>query len=110
MCWTEVFTAGVIDPAEARKVDVALPTIVASTAPWGVRACHWLPDIEGGPAVWLTVATDLEKDQLERAAWLASQVTMMLTRQSVSYDVTRRLRVFVDSLEGQSRLLAAGED
>jgi hypothetical protein len=48
----------VIDPADARKVDIALPTIVASTGSWGVCACHWLPDVDGRPAVWLTVVSE----------------------------------------------------
>ena len=94
-----------IDPADAREVDLALPTIVASTGSWGVCECHWLPDVDGRPAVWLTVVTENERETLEREAWLTSQVTMMLTRQNVPYAVTRRLRVFVDSMEGQRRLL-----
>lgn len=95
-----------IDPADARKVETALPMIVASTGSWGVRACHWLPDVDGGPAVWLTTGTERERASLEGAAWLATQVTTMLMRQGVPYEVTRRLRVFVDSLEGERRLLA----
>jgi hypothetical protein len=35
---------------------------------------------------------------------------MMLMRQNVPYAVTRQLRVFVDSLEGQRRLLAEATD
>jgi hypothetical protein len=100
----------VIDPADARKVDIALPTIVASTGSWGVCGCHWLPDVDGRPAVWLTVVSEHEREMLEREAWLPSQVTMMLMRQNVPYAVTRHLRVFVDSLEGQRRLLADATD
>jgi hypothetical protein len=96
----------VIHPADARKVDTALPVIVASTGSWGVRACHWLPDVEGGPAVWLTTGTEQERASLEGAAWLSTQVTMMLMRQGVPHDVTQQLRVFVNSLEGERRLLA----
>jgi hypothetical protein len=95
----------VIDPGDARKMDIALPTIVASTGSWGVCACHWLPDVDGGPAMWLTVTTERERQLLESEAWVASQVTMMLMRQNVPYEVTRRMRVFVDSLEGQRQLL-----
>ena len=94
-----------IVPADARKVDIALPTIAVSTASWGVRACHWLPDVQGGPAVWLTTGTERERVSLESAVWLRSQVTMMLMRQGVPHEVTQQLRVFVDSLEGQRRML-----
>ena len=95
-----------ISPDDARKVDIALPTIVASIGAWGVCACHWLPDVDGRPAVWLTVPTELERVQLEAEPWVSSQVTMLLMRQNVPYDVTRRMRVFVDSLEGQRQLLS----
>jgi hypothetical protein len=95
----------VTDPAVARAVEAALPTIVASTGSWGVRECHWLPDLDGRPAVWLTTGTERERRAIERTGWLSAQVAMMLMRQGVPYDVTRRLRVFVDSLEGQRRLL-----
>ncbi len=94
-----MFTGTVIDPTVARALDVALPTIVASTGSWGVRACHWLPDVDGRPALWLTTGTEQERRSLERAPWLTSQVTMMLMRQGVPYHLTRTVRVFVDSHE-----------
>lgn len=105
-----VFTGSVIAPDDARKVDIALPTIVASIGAWGVVAAHWLPDVDGNPAVWLTVPTEIQRVQLEAQPWVASQVTMLLMRQNVPYDVTRRMRVFVDSLERQRELLAEHEE
>jgi hypothetical protein len=95
----------VIDPDDARKVDIALPTMVLSIGAWGVVASHWLPDVDGNPAVWLTVPTELQRVQLEAEPWVTSQVTMLLMRQNVPYHLTRRMRVFVDSLEGQRELL-----
>jgi len=93
------------DPQVARAADIALPLIQTSTASWGVRTCHWLPERDGRPALWLTTGTEAQRLALEGQVWLSSQVTMMLTRQGMPYDAMRGLRVFVDSLEGQRRLL-----
>jgi hypothetical protein len=96
----------VTDPSISRAVDFALPTIVASTASWGVGACHWLPDRDGTPVLFLTTATEAQRLALESAVWLPSQVGMMLSRQGVSYATVRGLRIFVESVEGQQRLLS----
>jgi hypothetical protein len=100
------FTGQVTDPRISRAVDFAVPTIKASTAAWGVRECHWLPDRDGTPALWLTTGTEAQRAALEASAWLSSQVAMMLSRQGVPYEVVKVVRIFIDSAEGQRDLLA----
>jgi len=70
-----------------------------------VRSGHWLPDRDGTPVLWLTTRTEAQRKALESAAWLEGQVAILLARADIPYEVMKRLRVLVDSEEGQERLL-----
>jgi hypothetical protein len=100
----------VTDPYVAKAADHALPAIVASTAAWGVQACHWLPERDGTPALWLTVGTESQRLALEAAAWLPTQVTMMMLRQNMPYHSVQGMRIFVESVERQEQLMASADD
>ena len=41
-----------------RAADAAMLPIVASLAPAGVLAAHWLPDRAGDPVVWIRVQSE----------------------------------------------------
>ncbi len=82
-----------------------MPGLLASLGSWGVRSGHWLPDRDGAPAIWLTTQTEAQRRALETAPWLEGQVAILLTRAEIPYEVMKRLRVLVDSEEGQDRLL-----
>jgi len=64
-----------------------------------------LPDRDGTPALWLTTRTEQQRRALETAPWLEGQVAILLARADIPYEVMKRLRVLVDSQEGQERLL-----
>jgi hypothetical protein len=94
-----------IDPQLTRAVDIAMPCIVVSLASWGVRSGHWLPDRDGSPALWLTTRTEKQRRALEAASWLPNQVGLLLMRAQIPHEVMRKLRILVESEEGNTRLL-----
>ena len=95
-----------IDARVERCLRDASAGMLASLGSWGVVSVHWLPDIHDEPVVWLTTRSEIERVALEAAPWLQGQVTMLLTRAQVPYQILRRLRILVESEEAHRELLA----
>ena len=89
---------------QRRSVDAAMLPIVASLAPAGVLAAHWLPDRDGSPVVWIQVRRESDRVAVESFSWVLPQVQIILTRQGVHPDTVLALRMEVTSGEAQDRL------
>ncbi|MEO6512373.1 MAG: hypothetical protein ABIO16_15350 [Nocardioides sp.] len=89
---------------EQRAADAAMLPIVASLAPAGVIAAHWLPDRDGDPVVWLRVQTEAGRVAVESYAWVLPQVQVMMSRLGLAGDKVMSLRLEVTSVEAEDRL------
>ncbi len=89
---------------EQRAADAAMLPIVASLAPAGVIAAHWLPDRDGDPVVWLRVQTEAGRVAVESYPWVLPQVQVMMSRLGLSGDKVMALRLEVTSVEAEDRL------
>lgn len=87
-----------------RAADAAITPMVASLAPWGVLDCHWLPDRNGDPVVWLRVGTEIERVLLEAQVWLLPQVQVLLARVGMPPSQVLQARLEVTSAEAQDGL------
>ena len=89
----------------SRAVQNAIPGLVASLGGWGVTGAHQLPASDGFPVLWLTTATDDQRDLVACQGWLPAQVHMLLLRGGVQPESVARVRVMFDSQEALARLL-----
>lgn len=85
-------------------VDAAMLPVVASLAPAGVLAAHWLPDRAGEPVVWMRVRDEASRVAVESYAWVLPQVQIILTRLAVPPHMVLRLRIEITSAEAEDRL------
>lgn len=80
--------------------------IVASLAPAGVLAAHWLPDRSGDPVVWIQVQTEAGRVAVQSYSWVRPQVQVILTRLGLSPEKVLALRIEVTSTEAETGLFA----
>ena len=87
-----------------RSADAAMLPIVASLAPVGVLAAHWLPDRAGDPVVWIRVRSEADRVAVESYSWVLPQVQIILARLGLSPEKVLALRMEVTSGEAEDRL------
>jgi hypothetical protein len=87
-----------------RAVDAAMLPIVASLAPAGVVAAHWLPDRAGDPVVWIRVETESARVAVQSYSWVLPQVQVILARLGLPPEKVMALRMEVTSGEAEDRL------
>ena len=90
--------------ATRRAVDAAIVPLVASLAPWGVHAGHWLPGRGGHPVLWLRTRTEAEAEALQGQVWLTAQVQVVLQRVGVPPQDVARVGLEFSSGQGEARL------
>lgn len=78
--------------------------IVASLAPVGVLEAHWLPDRAGDPVVWIRVATEAARVEVQSYSWVLPQVQIVLSRLGLAPEKVMALRLEVTSREAEDRL------
>ena len=88
----------------SKSVDAALVPMIASLGAWGVEECHWLPDRNGVPVIWLRTRTLAQSSALQKQVWLLPQVQVTLTRLGVPHDIVWTMRVEITSTEAEDLL------